>query len=229
MTNSIMNPEHLLHNISVSCVVFGCDGESLKVLLLKPAANSKTNLTGLLQIPEDLVHKHESLPNAVNRIIKSTTSLESLTFKQFCTKGYDLDVLEEQIPGVKRKTISVCYYALMDINKMKTDITASHHLQWVDVEQLADLFSDHLQIIQDALSHLRNAFLNQQEGYYLLPKKFTLTALQCLYEVILGKKMDKRNFRKVIIEKPFLKPLKTIEKGKAHRPAKLYTYKQISI
>jgi 8-oxo-dGTP diphosphatase len=219
MTNSLLNLEHLLHNISVSCVIFGCDKESLKVLLIKTSKEAYS-------IPENLVNKHEHLQLAVKRVVKNTTALEHLEFKQFRTFGYSPHQDESKKEESFRKSITVGYYTLINVEKVNLTVK---NAQWVSISDIPSLLFDHQDIIDSALQHLRNAFLTQQEGFDLLPKKFTLTELQCLYEVILDKRMDKRNFRKLIIEKPFLKPLKSIEKGKAHRPAKLYTFKQVAL
>ena len=97
--------------------------------------------------------------------------------------------------------------------------------EWVNIEEVPSLAFDHDAILSMGLERLREELETKNIGFELLPKKFTLSQLQRLYEIILAKKLDKRNFRKKLKNMSAIKPLSEKQKGVLHKPAQLFTYK----
>lgn len=232
----------LLKNISVDCVIFGFTGEELKVLLWQadPAL-----LTHFLKEKEDyeqirvLYDSHPSLHNDqtwgligahtpedvdldtfAHDITSSCTGLTDVYLKQFHTFGSCARVPYYRV-------ITVGYYAL--INPLYHNIRQSsltRKMQWFDIHSLPPLCFDHKDIILKALEHLRESVHYHPAGFHLLPGKFTLTELQTMYEVIIGKTMDIRNFRKKILKMELLRDTGEKQANVPHRAARLYSFDQ---
>ena len=100
-------------------------------------------------------------------------------------------------------------------------------VKWVDICEVPDLAFDHNDIVESGLLFLRNE-LNHELTSELLPRKFTLSQLQELHEIILDQKFDKRNFRKQIVSKGKLQETAEKQKGVSHKPARLYTFKDLN-
>ncbi len=232
----------LLKNISVDCVIFGFDGERLNVLLWQ--ADPKL-LIGVLQQKEEfeqirfLYDTHPSLSNDhtwgligahapaetdldqfAQEITISSTGLNDVYLKQFHTFGSAMRVPYYRV-------ITVGYYAL--INPRYHNIRQSaltKKMQWFDINALPALCFDHREIISNALSHLRESVQYHPVGFHLLPEKFTLTELQTMYEVILGEKLDIRNFRKKILKMELIEETGEKQANVPHRAARLYRFDQ---
>ena len=121
--------------------------------------------------------------------------------------------------------ISVTYYALVAADRSPlsagTDASAA---RWWPVDDHPALAFDHGRILEYALERLRNKLEYTTVGFQLLPKKFTLTQLQHVYEAILGRTLDKRNFRRKMELLDILRPLKEWAREGASRPAQLFTF-----
>ena len=121
--------------------------------------------------------------------------------------------------------VTVAYYAL--VNLEGHDVHAStdaRNAAWFPVSELPELPFDHAAILASAHQRLRGKVRYQPIGFELLPEKFTLRQLQHLYEVILDRQLDKRNFRKKVLGMEIVKETKEIEKDVAHRAARLYRF-----
>jgi 8-oxo-dGTP diphosphatase len=186
-------------------------------------------------IPGDLVFPDESLDAAAARVLRDLTSLEGLYLKQFYTFGdpmrvadvKDQEWLRSFRANPEKRVVTVAYYSL--VNMRDYQLIPSYFAQkaeWVNVESVPDLAFDHNQIVQQALSTLRDGFLAEQIGFKLLPEKFTLTQLQNLHEIILDKKFDKRNFRKNAKKMNHLIALNEKQEGVLHKPAQLFKFNQ---
>src|SRR5262249_7307863 len=95
---------------------------------------------------------------------------------------------------------------------------------WCDVGDLPELMMDHREIVEKALQTLQLHLKHHPVGYNLLPKKFTMPQLQRLYETILNKRLDRRNFQRKILSYKILKRLKEVQKGGAHKAPYLYSF-----
>jgi 8-oxo-dGTP diphosphatase len=126
----------------------------------------------------------------------------------------------------ERRVITVGYYSLVKMEDYEPKASSfAGKAKWVDVYSIPELAFDHNEIVDRAIDILRHELIADNIGFELLPEKFTLTELQHLHEIILNKKLDKRNFRKNVLKMEHLKPLEEKQKGVLHKPAQLYQYK----
>ena len=201
--------------VTVDCVVFGLDDEDLKVLLIRrdlPPFEDKWALPG------GFVRLEETLDEAARRELQEETSLERVFLEQLYTfGGIDRDPRE--------RVITVAYYALVRLSDHRVQAaTDARDAVWFAMDDLPPLAFDHDQILATAHQRLQGKVRYQPIGFELLPPKFTLTQLQKLYEIVLGRVLDKRNFRKKIQGMGILEELDEVEKDVAHRAARLYRF-----
>ncbi len=222
-------------NVSVDCVIFGWDGEHLNVLLIEQKRAKKNKHLGpRYAIPGDLVLENEGLDDAANRILKELTKLEGIYLRQFEAFGNpsrvkelkDQDWLKEYREEPDAHVITVAYFSLvrMDMVNPEASSFASNTI-WVEMHNIPDLAFDHNLIINKALLRLQQNVEQKSIGFELLPEKFTLTQIQNLYEAILDKGLDKRNFRKSIKKLETIIPLNEKQVGVTHKPGQLFEYK----
>lgn len=201
--------------ISVDNVVFGFDEADLKVLLIYRGAEP---YKGRWALPGDLVNLNENLDLAAQRVLKHLTGLDNIFMQQCHTFG---DVNRHPFGRV----ITVAYYSLIKIGDY--DINASswaEEVKWFSLKDIPDLPFDHIEILEFAKRNFKEKARKQPIGFELLPKNFTLTQIQHLFEAILDEKFDTRNFRKKILSMNLLIDTKKLEKGRANRPAALYKF-----
>lgn len=200
---------------SVDCVIFGFDGKDLKVLLVKCLDENYLGQTALIG---DLVDPKEDLDEAAYRILKNRTGLSDVYLEQVKAFGR----VSRHPTG---RVITVAYYSLINIEQYQEN-SASYHNQasWMNVQEVGELAFDHNEIVEASRDSLKNKVLTHPVGFNLLSEKFTLTELQNLYEAILDKPLDKRNFRKKIISMNVLVDLEEMQKDVPHRPARLYSF-----
>ncbi|MFO1001496.1 MAG: NUDIX domain-containing protein [Planctomycetaceae bacterium] len=201
--------------VTVDCVVFGLDDEDLKVLLIRrdlPPFEDKWALPG------GFVRLDETLDEAARRELQEETSLERVFLEQLYSFGaIDRDPRE--------RVITVAYYALVRLSDHRVQAaTDARDAVWFAMDDLPPLAFDHDQILETAHQRLQGKVRYQPIGFELLPPKFTLTQLQKLYEIVLGRVLDKRNFRKKIQGMGILEELDEVEKDVAHRAARLYRF-----
>lgn len=224
MKNSVINP-----NVSVDCVVFGFDTQSLKVLLIEQKAVE--GMSGHQALPGDLVLNDESLDDAAARVLKELTGIEGIFLRQFHAFGdpnrvkqvQDLDWLKSYRDQPEARVITIGYYALVKMDEFQTEASSfAEKVFWQDIHEIPELAFDHNSIMQRALDRLREEFENRQVGFELLPEKFTLSQLQSLYEAIEDRELDKRNFRKKVLKEKLVTGLDEKQTGVVHKPARLY-------
>lgn len=224
-------------DVSVDCVLFGFDDRKLKVLLIEQRQPGKEKKISKLQtaLPGDLLKENESLEEAAKRVMKELTSLKGIYLKQFYTFGdpmrvknlKDQDWLRLFRAHPERRVITVGYYSLVKMDDYSPKASSfAGKAKWVDVYSIPELAFDHNEIVDRAIDILRHELVADNIGFELLPEKFTLSELQHLHEIILNKKLDKRNFRKNMLKMEQLKPLEEKQKGVLHKPAQLYQYKK---
>ncbi len=201
--------------LTVDCVVFGFDGEALQVLLIRRGLEPHL---GAWALPGGFVQMDEALEDAARRELEEETSLRNVFLEQLYTFG-----APERDP--RGRVVSVAFYALVrpDQHPAKGDTDASD-ARWHRADRLPPLAFDHAEILEKALERLRGKIRYQPVGFELLPKRFTLTQLQKLYEAILGRMIDKRNFRKKVLAFDLLVPLDEFTTGGQHRPAQLHRF-----
>jgi len=216
MKDSKIKKEHAKQNIKLAvdnCIFTIKDGK-LCVLLIK----MKDKLQGHWALPGGLVNNNETLDSAAKRILKTQTSVSDVYLEQLYTFG---DVKRDPFARV----ISTAYFALVPpkTNNIKTSAKYSD-VRWIPVKKLPGLAYDHDKIAKYAKQRLADKISYTNAVWSLLPTKFTLTDLQKVYEIILGKVIDKRNFRKKILALDIIHPTSETKIKGAHRPAKLYEF-----
>lgn len=207
--------------LTIDCVVFGLDLERLKVLLVQRDTEPFQNRWSL---PGGFVRMEESLDECAKRVLLNKTGCENIYFEQLYTFG-----TPDRDP--RGRTISVAYYALVNSPEFPLEEDAARsrsQADWLDIHNIPTLAFDHNHILRTALARLRAKITYQPIGFELLPKKFTLSRLQKLYELILGETLDKRNFRKKLLGYGILKPLQAWERLGRQRPAQLYSFDPVA-
>jgi 8-oxo-dGTP diphosphatase len=200
--------------IAVDVVIFTIQESVLKVLLIRRGIPP---FQGKMAIPGGFVLVKESLDAAAMRELLEETGVEQVYLEQLYTFG-------EPRRDPRGRVISVAYYALMAAEKtMLAAGSDAAEARWWPVEKLPELAFDHRRILDYALERLRNKLEYTTVGFQLLPPKFTLTELQAVYEAILGKSLDKRNFRKKMEMLRILKPLAET-RSTGRKPARLYRF-----
>lgn len=200
--------------ISVDCVIFGFEERKLKVLLIKCDLKEFKGMWSLLG---DLVNPNEDLDNAPYRVLKRRTGLEKVYLEQIGSFG----ALKRHPSG---RVITTAYQALVNVADHRIKIT-DNEIHWHNVSDIQKLAFDHKQILDFALQGLQKKIMHQPLIFNLLASKFALRDVQLIYESILGKELDRRNFRKKIMQKNWIHSLEEIEKNVSHRPGMLYKLK----
>lgn len=203
--------------LTVDCVIFGLDleEESLKVMLIERDIEP---FAGVWAIPGGFVRSGETLAGAAIRELREETGITDVFLEQLYTFGN---------PGRDPRgwVVSVAYYALVSPEKHAIHAaTDARQASWFPVDSLPRLAFDHDQILRTALERIRGKLTYAPVGFELLPRKFTIKQLQKLYEVVLGRKLDNRNFRKKIFSMDILRELNELQRGVPHRAARLYKF-----
>ncbi|MBY0244672.1 MAG: NUDIX hydrolase [Sphingobacteriaceae bacterium] len=211
------NLAHFNSVFSVDCVIFGFDEGELKILLIERNTVPYINWWAL---PGNLINQNETLDASANRILYELTGVKDVLMEQYFT-----------FDGVKRhpqgRILTVAYYAILRLSTHKTLKPVTDFAKdaaWINVKELPKLAFDHQQIVEKGLEKIKNQIKNQPIAFELLPEKFTLTQIQQVYELILDKKLDKRNFRKKILNFNILKELDEKQEGVSFRAATLYKF-----
>jgi ADP-ribose pyrophosphatase YjhB (NUDIX family) len=199
--------------VAVDCIIFGFDGADIKLLLiqrgLKPEKGKWSLMGGFLQ-------DGESLDDAANHILKKLTGLEGVYMEQLRAFG------EPQRDPVER-TVSVAYFALIDIHQYEKQITSDYHAEWVHLQKMPELIFDHKRMVEIAKKQLRYKAALHPLLFELLPSKFTIPQLQTLYEGIYDTTFDNRNFSRKVLSTELL--IKQREKDKANSKKGAFYYK----
>lgn len=202
--------------LSVDCIIFGFKEGKLSLLLLKrnfePAKGECSLMGGFVQ-------ENESLDDAARRVLAELTGLTDIYMEQvetFGSIGRD--------PG--ERVISVAYYALINIDDYDHELVRKHNAFWVGIDEMPELIFDHDEMVSKALRMMRNKASRRPIGFSLLPKEFTLSKLQSLYEAIYGTPLDKRNFRKQVAQMDCIEKVGTIDKTESKRGAALYRFNE---
>jgi 8-oxo-dGTP diphosphatase len=201
--------------LTVDAVVFGLDDDDLRVLLIQ---RDLEPYEGCWALPGGFVRMDESLEDAVDRELEEETGLREVFLEQVSAFGNP-----ERDP--RGRVVTVAFYGLVKLSDHDVRAaTDARNAAWFPVGETPKLAFDHQDIFNAARSRLRSRVRYQPIGFELLPKKFTLRQLQHLYEVILGRELDKRNFRKKIQKLDILEPLDEIETDVSHRAAQLFRF-----
>ena len=200
--------------VSVDCIIFGFDEGKLKVLIGRRQMDPGR---GEWSLYGGFVDAEEGINEAAARTLEELTGLNNLYMRQVGAFGsVDRD------PG--ERVISIAYYALINVNDYDERLRMEHGVEWMDVNSLPQLYSDHNEMVRKAQKLMRQKLRTEPIGFRLLPSLFTLTQLQRLYEAVNGEELDKRNFRKRIKEMDFIEKTELIDKSGSKRGAFLYRF-----
>ena len=203
------------HAIAVDVVLFTIQGGTLKVLLVK---RQQPPYRGAWALPGGIVGSDESVDDAALRELQEETNIGNIYLEQLYTFG-------EPMRDPRGRVITVAYYAL--VNWQQFQLKARQRVteaDWFPVKRLPPLAFDHRRIVDYALERLQHKINYTTVGFQLLPRQFTLTELQGSYEVILGRRLDKRNFRRKMLQLGILKGTPEFQANGRQRPARLYTF-----
>ncbi|WP_419699918.1 NUDIX hydrolase [Mucilaginibacter sp. NFX135] len=198
--------------LAVDCIIFGFDGDVLKLLLIKRGFQPEKGNWSLMG---GFVQSNESIDQAANRILKQLTGLEGVYLEQLYTFGDpNRDPME--------RTVSVAYFALIDIQKYQTQISSDYHAEWFQLKRTPKLIFDQQEMLEQAKKRIRYKAAMHPILFELLPTKFTIPQLQTLYECVFNTTIDKRNFSKRVLATGLL--IKLTDKDKAGSKRGAYYY-----
>ncbi len=210
------------HEITTDVVIFTIKDNKLQVLLVKRANEP---FKGRWAIPGGFIRLSENLDSAALRILKEKTNVDNIYLEQLYTFGDPLRYPSSRV-------ITCAYFALIRSDDIKLSFDNSQgitEVQWHEVYNLPTLAFDHKEIIEYSIKRMRERLEFCPIAFQLLPEKFTLTELQKSYELILDMKLDKRNFRKKVLSGSVLKELNEYTKIGSKRPARLYSFDNITL
>ena len=206
--------EHSKVFLSVDCIIFGFDDKKLKVLVGRRKMDPGR---GEWSLYGGFVGATESVDEAATRTLFELTGLRNLYMRQIGAFGkVDRD------PG--ERVVSIAYYALINVNDYDEKLRKTHGAEWIDVENLPTLYSDHNEMLTKARKLIQQKMSHEPIGFRLLANLFTLTQLQTLYEAVYGTELDKRNFRKRVKDMDFIEKTELIDKKSSKRGAYLYRF-----
>ena len=206
--------EHSKVWLSVDCIIFGVDDGKLKILIGRRKMDPGR---GEWSLYGGFVANDESVDDAASRTLYELTGLRNLYMRQVGAFGnVDRD------PG--ERVVSIAYYALINVKDYEDDLRMAHGVEWVNIEEIPQLYSDHNEMVMKARKLMQQKLASEPVGFRLLPSLFTLTQLQKLYEAVNGSELDKRNFRKRVKEMDFIEKTELIDKSSSKRGAYLYRF-----
>lgn len=212
MLNSYSSADKVL--LAVDCIIFGFDNEGLKILLIQrdfePEKGKWSLIGGFLK-------RDEVLDTAATRILNTYTGLNDIYMEQlYAYSEIDRDPVE--------RTISVSYFALINIENHNAELIQNYNAQWFPINDAPNLIFDHNEMVQNAIKRLRYKTSVKPIGFELLPEKFTMRQLLELYEAILSKELDKRNFISKINSLGILNKLDEKDMQSSRKGSYLYTF-----
>ena len=206
---------HFKAAVTVDNVIFGFDGKALKVLLIYRGAEPYKDRWAL---PGDFVPLDENLNQSAIHVLRSLTGLDNIYMEQVHAFG---DVNRHPFGRV----FTIAYYALIKVEDYQVQASSwVEEAAWFPINEIPELPFDHMEILEFAKQQLRNKIRTQPIGFELLPKHFTLTQIQELYEAVLEREFDTRNFRKKLLSMNLISETGYRQTDVSHRPAMLYKY-----
>jgi 8-oxo-dGTP diphosphatase len=198
--------------LATDCIIFGFDGDALKILLIKRGFDPEKDRWSLMG---GFVHAKESLQQASNRILKDLTGLNGVYLEQLFAFGEP-----DRDPG--ERTVSVAYFALIDIYKYKEQLNDNFKAEWFTLKRMPKLIFDQQQMVDMAYERIRYKAALHPILFELLPPIFTIPQIQKLYESVYNTTIDKRNFSKRVLATGLLIKINEKDKTGSKRGAWYY-------
>lgn len=175
--------------VAVDCIIFGFDGQDLKLLLIKRAFEPEKDKWSLMG---GFLHKDETLDQAADRVLKELTGLENVYLEQ-------LQTFSDVTRDTEERTISVAYFALIDIHQYEKQLSEDYHAEWFVLQNKPRLIFDHDDMVRLAQRQLRYKAAIHPILFELLPQRFTIPHLQSMYEEVYTTTFDSRNFTRKLL------------------------------
>ncbi len=199
--------------VAVDCIIFGFDGYELKLLLIKRGFDPEKNKWSLMG---GFVQSDEKPADAASRVLKQLTGLKDVYMEQLLVFG------EPKRDPIER-TISITYFALIDIKKYEKQLSNDYRAEWFPLNRVPKLIFDHDQMVQNAKNNLRYKAALHPILFELLPEKFTIPQIMTLYEQVYDVQLDKRNFTRKLRSTGLL--IKQLDKDKENSKKGAFYYK----
>lgn len=201
--------------ISVSLVLFGFDGEMLRILLSNDTKNGP--FQGAPRLPSVYVKAHEGIDSNVEKLLFLHTQKDHIFVEQ-------LKAFAKVFRNPLGRVVNIAHYATVKLDDELLQYTKERGEEWVEYSKIPDLAFDHNEIIDYAKERLKRRVKRRPIGFYLLPEHFTISQLQKLYETALNREMDKRNFRKKIVNSQLILETGLTDNSSSRKSAKLYKF-----
>ncbi|NDV59434.1 NUDIX domain-containing protein [Bacteroides sp. 519] len=217
---------------SVDCVVFSFYKKKLRVLL------NQFDISKYWQLPGGFMMKNESSDEAAARILTNRTGLSNIYLKQFYLfSNPQRTKIEQNVEYLDKgrepddagkwflqRFVSLGYYAFVKYEEVNLSFVKEDVTKWFDIDHLPELYSDHENIIKTSLEIIRAMLPVVPVAYELLPEKFTMSEMRKIYEVFLGKTLDRRNFQRKILSTGMLVQLDEPGNSSPYNPSVLYSF-----
>ena len=200
--------------VAVDCIIFGFNETHLKALLIKRGFEPEKGKWSLMG---GFVREDESIDQAAGRVLNQLTGMKSIYMEQLRAFG---DVDRDSAGRV----ISIAYFALINIADHSSELQLEHEAKWFPLQEVPDLVFDHEKLLSKAKERLREKVARDPIGFELLPPKFTLQRLQCLYEAIYEMPFDRRNFTRKMRSLGILNRLNEKERTSSKKGAYYYEF-----
>jgi hypothetical protein len=227
--------EMLLPSITVECVILGFNEGEIKVLLNRYKTHKNWMLSG------GFAYKEEGIDEAAHRLLEKRTGLKDCYLRQFAAFGEPDEALikenkqllkeynlgETHSHWMLNRSVNIGYYAFVNYNHVMIKPTADEECNWFSLDRLPSLFGNHKKIIDKAIQTLRMEINYIPIGLGLLPDKFTMSELRVIYEIILGRKLDRRNFQRRILSYEYVYKLDEISRKWGVKDAALFSFNKV--
>jgi 8-oxo-dGTP diphosphatase len=203
--------------VTVDALIFTVADGALRIALIRRGIEPQR---GWWAIPGGFVLPGESLEEAALREVREEAGVRDIYLEQLYTFG-----APDRDP--RGRVVTIAYFALVPAAHIQLAAsTDAAEANWFALDALPSLAFDHADIVRIGVERLRAKLEYSSIAYALLPERFRLSELQQVYEAILGRPMDKRNFRKHILSLGLLEQTEAVEASGAHRPARLYRFRE---
>ncbi|HEY0053874.1 MAG TPA: NUDIX domain-containing protein [Pedobacter sp.] len=198
--------------VAVDCIIFGFDGDTLKLLLIKRGFEPEKDKWSLMG---GFIEPTETTDDAAARILKQLTGLDGVYMEQ-------MRVFGEPTRDPIERTISIAYFAFIDIDQYQTSLSSDYHAEWFPLKKAPKLIFDHDEMIENAKKMLKYKAALHPLLFELLPEKFTIPQILALYDNVYDTVLDKRNFSRKLLSTGLIIRQEEKDKGSSKRGAFYY-------